>query len=206
MYRLKELYEKAPDATGYAEGFLRLASEMMASLDSNAVAKVAETIEKAGASERTIYTIGNGGSAAVASHFVNDMGVNCYVDGTTQFRVVCLADNIASMMAVANDLSYEDIFRRQLECTMVQGDVLIAMSVSGNSENVIRAVEYANDNGAETIGLCGFSGGRLAEIAQQVIKVGSTEDEYGPVEDAFSVICHSVSGYLCMKRGRFLHH
>jgi D-sedoheptulose 7-phosphate isomerase len=80
------------------------------------------------------------------------------------------------------------------------------LSVSGNSPNVLRAVEYANGAGGTTVGLCGFDGGNLAKLAQHVILVPSSKDEYGPVEDAFSVVFHAVSSYLTMRRGRFLHH
>jgi D-sedoheptulose 7-phosphate isomerase len=206
MYRLKELHESSPDASAYAAGFLRLTGKILESLDPNAVASMVEVIETAGAAGRTIFTVGNGGSAAVASHFVNDMGVNNYVEGKQQYRVCCLADNVASTMAVANDLSYDEVFRQQLRCSMVAGDVVIAMSVSGNSENVNRAVEFANEAGGTTVGLCGFDGGRLSKLAHHVIQVKSSRDEYGPVEDVFSVICHAVSGFISMRRGRFLHH
>jgi D-sedoheptulose 7-phosphate isomerase len=86
------------------------------------------------------------------------------------------------------------------------GDLVLAMSVSGNSPNILKAVEYAKANGSKTVGLCGFDGGALSKSADVVVHIPSTKDEYGPVEDAFSVICHIVSGYLAMHIGRPLHH
>lgn len=206
MYRLKSLYEAAPDSPSYARGFLGLVARMVERIDAAAVANIAGLVDDAGAAGRTIYTLGNGGSAAVASHFVNDLGVNSWVDGKPGFRVCSLSDNIASVTAVANDAGFEEVFRRQLACNMKPGDVVIALSVSGNSPNVIRAVEYANEAGGVTIGLSGFDGGRLAKVAQHSVVIPSSQDEYGPVEDAFSVVFHAVSGYLTMRRGRFLHH
>jgi len=193
MYQLKSLFEGAPDSPGYAQGFLSLVARMLERVDAAAVANLAGLVEEAGSAGRTIYTLGNGGSAAVASHFVNDMGVNSWVAGKRGFRVCSLADNVASVTAVANDVSFEEIFRRQLACGMTSGDLVIALSVSGNSPNVIRAVEYANEAGGVTVGLCGFDGGRLARIAQHAVVIPSSKDEYGPVEDAFSVVFHAVS-------------
>jgi D-sedoheptulose 7-phosphate isomerase len=205
-YRLKTLFQTSQDATSYVRSAGKRMAELLSQLDHAAIGGVVHAVREAGRSGRSIFTIGNGGSAAVASHFVNDMGVNSWVDGQPGFHVQCLSDNFASVTAVANDVSFEDVFRRQLECNLKRGDVLIAMSVSGNSENIVRAVHHANESGAVTVGMCGFSGGRLAEIAQHLVHVRSTADEYGPVEDAFSVVCHMISSYLTMERGRFLHH
>jgi D-sedoheptulose 7-phosphate isomerase len=206
MYELKSLFLTTPDATGYVRGSLDIMGRILTELDAAKIAHLAELTEATGVSGRTIFTLGNGGSAVVASHFVNDMGVNSWVDGKPGFRVTSLADSAASITAVANDASFEEIFRRQLQCSMVQGDLVIGLSVSGNSPNVLRAVEYANGAGGTTVGLCGFDGGKLAKLAQHVILVPSSKDEYGPVEDAFSVVFHAVSSYLTMRRGRFLHH
>jgi D-sedoheptulose 7-phosphate isomerase len=206
MYRLKELFGDVASPSAYMRGYLALMAEVAKGMDAEAIATVGDIVDEAGKKGRTIYTIGNGGSAVVASHFVNDMGVNTLIDGQPGYRVFCLADNAASVTASANDAGFDEIFRCQLRAGLEPGDVLIAMSVSGNSENIVRAVEYANEIGAVTVGFCGFDGGRLAKTAQHVVQIESTKDEYGPVEDAFSIICHAVSGYLSMRRGRFLHH
>ena len=206
MYRLKEHFDAADSAPDYVARVAGLMAGLVRGLDAGAVGNVIEIVERAVAEGRSIVTFGNGGSAVVASHFVNDLGVNSLVDGKPGCRVYCLADNAASVTAVANDVSYEDVFRRQLQCHMGPGDVVVAMSVSGNSENVVRAVQFANEQGGITVGFCGFDGGRLARAAQQVVHVKATGDEYGPVEDMFSIVCHLVSSYVTMRRGRYLHH
>ena len=107
-----------------------------------------------------------------------------------------------SVTALANDASYEEIFSIQLAANMRPGDVVMALSVSGSSPNVVRAVEYANEHGGYTIGCCGFDGGKLAKISKLPIVIPSTKDEYGPVEDMFSVIMHIIQSYISMQRGR----
>jgi D-sedoheptulose 7-phosphate isomerase len=206
MNQLKQAFEESSTASDYMSRVSGRMGELLRALDHEAVAEVAEIVDHAAENGRSIFVVGNGGSAAVASHFVNDMGVNSLVDGQVGYRVYSLTDNMSSLTAVANDASYEEVFKRQLQCSLEAGDVVIAMSVSGNSENVIRAVEYANDAGGYTIGFCGFDGGRLSKSAKHVVHIPSTLDEYGPVEDMFSIICHLVSSYLSMRRGRFLHH
>jgi D-sedoheptulose 7-phosphate isomerase len=205
-YRLKRTFEEAAGPADYVARVSRRMIELLEALDAQAVARVADALEEAGEAGNTIFVVGNGGSAAVASHFVNDLGVNSLVDGKKGFRVYSLTDNMSSLTAVANDLSYDDVFARQLQCNLQAGDVLIAMSVSGNSENIIRAVEYANEAGGFTIGFTGFDGGRLARSARHCVHLPTTKDEYGPVEDMFSIVCHLLSSFVSMRRGRFLHH
>jgi D-sedoheptulose 7-phosphate isomerase len=206
LYQLKQTFQSSATASEYIARVSERMVELLRVMDADAVATIAQVIDDAAEKGRGIFVVGNGGCAAVASHFVNDMGVNSVIDGRAGYRVFCLTDNVSSLTAVANDLSYDDVFKRQLQCNMQRDDVLIAMSVSGNSENIIRAVEYANEVGGQTIALCGFDGGRLALSAHHIVHFPSTGDEYGPVEDLFSVVCHLVSSYLTMRRGRFLHH
>lgn len=205
-HRLKALYRTAASARDYVEGFNRNMAAMIESLDSDQISTAIEAIEAAFDAGRTVFVIANGGSAAVASHFVNDMGVNALVPDRPGCRVLSLSDNIASVTAVANDAGYESVFVFQLQCLLQPGDVVLAMSVSGNSPNVLRAVEFAAANGARTVGFTGFDGGALRERVDVSVHTSSGRDEYGPVEDVFSVICHIISGYITMKRGRFLHH
>lgn len=203
---LKQLFTEAGSAAAYMRGYTDHMARLVASMDAEGLARIAELVERACDDARTIFVIANGGSAAVASHFVNDMGVNSLVAGRRGFRVVSLTDNVESVTAVANDAGYENVFLYQLRCMMEPGDLVIGLSVSGNSENVLRAIDYANENGAHSVGICGFAGGRLAKAAATVMHFPSSPDEYGPVEDAFSVVFHAVSGYLTQKRGRPLHH
>ena len=205
-HRLKAMFQSAATPGDYVGAFNRNMARLIESLDRDSVGATIEAVEQAFEAGRTVYVMANGGSAAVASHFVNDMGVNSLVPGRRGCRVVSLADNVASITAVANDSGYESIFLFQLQCLLEPGDVVLAMSVSGNSPNILRAVEYARAGGARTIGFSGFDGGALRSSVDVSVHVPSSTDEYGPVEDAFSILCHIISGYITMKRGRFLHH
>ncbi|MFC1917397.1 SIS domain-containing protein [Chloroflexota bacterium] len=121
--------------------------------------------------KRTIFIMGNGGSAATASHFVGDLSKGTIVEGFPRFKAVALTDNVINMLAWANDMDYKDIFVEQLKNMMELGDVVIGISVSGNSANVLEAIEYANSHGGMTIGLSGYDGGRLLKSAQENLHV-----------------------------------
>ena len=193
--RIERLYRERPAVADFARGYLDYLTEVLAGLDVAAIASFAGVLLEARDRGARIFFIGNGGSAATASHFVNDLAVGCR-SPVAPFRAVGLTDNVAVLTALANDYSYEDVFVRQLQTQMEPGDVVVAISVSGNSPNVVGAVEYANENGAFTVGLTGFDGGRLAEIAQFVVHVPTNRGEYGPAEDVHLVVDHLVSAYL----------
>lgn len=113
----------------------------------------------------TVYVFGNGGSAATASHFQNDFNKGVSEHTAKKFNFLCLNDNVATIMAVANDIGYDEIFRFQLRGHLKPGDLILAISGSGNSKNVLNAVEYAKEQGSQVIGLTGFRGGKLKELA-----------------------------------------
>jgi D-sedoheptulose 7-phosphate isomerase len=142
-----------------------------------------------------IITLGNGGSSTTALHFITDWSKMVYMKHGIPFRGRSLLDNIGLLMAYSNDVAFADVFREQLKNIMVPGDLVIAISGSGNSENVIRAIDYANANGAVTLGLSGFSGGRLRENAQHNIWVAS--DDMQICEDLHSMFGHIVMQTLC---------
>lgn len=143
---------------------------------------------KARDEERTIFIMGNGGSAATASHFVCDFNKGLSVPGQKRFKFICLNDNVPSMMAYGNDSSYDDIFVEQLQNFLRPGDLVIGISGSGNSMNVVKAVEYANDHGAETLCLLGYNGGKLKHISQKCIHVDI--DNMQIVEDVHMILDH----------------
>lgn len=206
MYKMQEIYKASSGPADYARRYCAHMAEVLSKLDVEAVARAIEAMERTSANGRTMYFIANGGSAATASHFVNDFVAGSYVEGAPKLRAFCLTDNAASITALANDVGYEDIFAWQLKVNMVPGDLVYAMSVSGNSENIVRAVDYARANGATTVGISGFDGGRLAKAAEISVVIPSTKDEYGPVEDVFNVLDHIIIGYIAMHRGKWLHH
>lgn len=145
--------------------YIALEIEVLKRLDEAQIDRALNLLEETRRRKGRIYICGNGGSAATASHFQNDFnkGVSEYID--LPFRFHCLNDNIATIMAIANDIGYEEVFRFQLRENLESGDILMAISGSGNSKNVINAVEYAKEQGIKVIGLTGFDGGRLKELS-----------------------------------------
>ena len=206
MNTLEKLFEESASPAEYVEAYTAHMASLIQTLDAESVAQVMRLVGAAAEQNQTVFLLGNGGSGAVGAHWVNDLGANSVVEGMPGFRVISLTDNPFSVTAVANDASFEEIFEIQLKAGMRPGDLVIAMSVSGNSPNIVRAVEYANDHGATTIGCTGFEGGTLREISRFSVHVPSSKDEYGPVEDMFSVVMHLVTSYITMERGRLLRH
>lgn len=153
-----------------------------------------DTIMQAYHSDNQIFVIGNGGSASTASHLACDLGKGTAIESKRRFRVISLTDNIATMTAWSNDVSYEDVFVEQLKNLVKPEDVVIGISASGNSENVIRAMQHAAEAGCKTIGWTGFGGGRLAEICEINVIVDS--HKYGPVEDIHLVLNHILHSWI----------
>ncbi|MCR4881805.1 MAG: SIS domain-containing protein [bacterium] len=141
---------------------------------------------------RTIFIMGNGGSAATASHYVCDFnkGASYMHNDKKRFKFICLNDNVASMMAYANDVSFEDIFVEQLKNYFNKGDVVIGISGSGNSKNVLNAIEYANQNGGITVGLTGYNGGKLKQMAKY--SVNTNIDDMQISEDVHMIFDHMI--------------
>lgn len=160
----------------------------------NKIDKLASILIKARENRNTIFIMGNGGSALTASHFVGDLSKGTIVDGFPRFKAVALTDNIPNMLAWANDEGYEQIFVEQLKNLMEPGDVVIGISVSGSSMNVIEAIEYANRNGGFTIGLSGCDGGKLVKCAQENIHVPSSYMQ--KVEDIHLLIEHLLTSLI----------
>lgn len=147
-------------------------------------------LHEARQSQRQVFIMGNGGSAATASHFVADLAKNTRVEGWPSFRVIGLTDNMAMLSAYANDEGYENVFAQQLANLVRPGDVVVAISASGNSPNVLRAIDLANHTRARTIGMTGFDGGKLGSLVETHIHVPSRIIEQ--VEDVHLMIEHLV--------------
>ena len=164
-----------------------------AALDSIPIDKVQliiELLRVAWREDRQIMVFANGGSAANSSHFATDLGKGASDKLGKRFRVLSLNDNVSWMTALANDYAYEDVFLRQLENYGSEGDVVITMSVSGNSPNCVKALEWAKKNGLVTVALVSGKKGILGEVADHVIAINDTH--YGRVEDAHMTICHML--------------
>lgn len=170
--------------------YLKAQKAALDSIPTEAVAHLIEKLQKALREDRQIFVFGNGGSAANASHFVTDLGKGASDKVRRRFRCLSLNDNVSWMTALGNDYSYDDIFVRQLMNFAQRGDLALAMSVSGNSPNVVLAMEWARTAGLQTIALVGGKRGKLADIAEQVIVIDSPH--YGRVEDAHMGICHML--------------
>ena len=147
------------------QSYLEHEIAVLRSLDVEKIGQVLNLLLEAFEKERNIYIFGNGGSAATASHYQNDFnkGISEYTQ--KKFRFCCLNDNVATLMAIANDIGYEEVFRFQLTGKLRPGDLVIAISGSGNSPNVINAVDYAKQMGNVVIGLTGYNGGKLRQMA-----------------------------------------
>ncbi|QAT41915.1 D-sedoheptulose-7-phosphate isomerase [Aminipila luticellarii] len=173
--------------------------EVLQKIDVDAINTVLNLLEKTRRNKKRIYVFGNGGSAATASHMQNDFnkGVSEWIE--TKFRFHCLNDNVATMMAIANDIGYDDIFRFQLDGQLEPGDLIMAISGSGNSKNVIKAVEYAKSCGNKVIGVTGYNGGRLKEMSDCYLHVPI--DSMQITEDVHMIFDHLMMSvfykYLC---------
>jgi D-sedoheptulose 7-phosphate isomerase len=164
-----------------------------AALDSvpvDGVAKIIQSLQQAHKEDKQIFIFGNGGSASNSSHFATDLGKGSSDKVGKRFRIHSLNDNISWMTAIGNDYAYEDVFVRQLENYGRAGDVVLSISVSGNSPNCVKGLEWAKKNGLKTIALVGAKRGCMAEIADQVIVIGDTH--YGRVEDVEMNILHML--------------
>jgi len=149
--------------------------------------------------DSTIYVIGNGGSAATASHMQNDLGVGLKRRGVLDVNITSLCDNLAVMTALANDIGYENIFYAQLKNKIKKEDFLIAISCSGNSINIIKAVQYAQKFGATVLGMTGFDGGKLKELSDINYHIETKKEEYGLVEDLHMMLDHMIYTYYIEK-------
>jgi D-sedoheptulose 7-phosphate isomerase len=170
--------------------YVRAQQAALDSIPRAAVERVIERLGRALIDDRQIFVFGNGGSAANASHFATDLGKGASDKLGRRFRVLSLNDNVSWLTALGNDYAYEDVFLRQLENYARPGDLALTMSVSGNSPNLVKAIEWARNNGLHTIALVGGKRGALAGLAEEVIVIDS--EHYGRVEDAHMGICHMI--------------
>lgn len=186
------MINKNKELTRYA----RSLAILLKKVDYSAVTKIINCFIRARESRAAIYFIGNGGSAATASHFAQDLAEIGRKLGKKGFKAQSLTDRTPFMTAIANDYGYENVFSEQLLGFINKGDYLVAISASGNSLNIIKAVKYAKSIGAETIGLVGFDGGKLKEICDVIFHVKTKKGEYGLVEDMHLILDHMIANYF----------
>jgi len=174
--------------------YLQELDAAIAALDLEAVCQVREICARVRDQGKQIFLCGNGGSAATASHMANDLGKGASYGRQRPFRAIALTDNIPWITALANDVDYESVFAEQLRNFGQEGDVLIAISGSGNSQNVLNAVQVAREMGMTTVGWTGFGGGRLAGMVDLPVVVDS--DHMGRVEDVHVILMHLICYYF----------
>jgi len=199
MNNVERIFGETGSCAEYAGKYFSYLVEVFKGLDLGAIQAAAEILEEARKNGKHIFFMGNGGSAATASHFTNDLGKGARVEGKAPFKAIGLADNVSLITALANDCGYENIFVEQLKNILNKGDVVVGISASGNSPNLVKAMEYANEKGAVTVGLTGFSGGKMREIAKHCIHVDTPKGEYGPVEDVHIILDHLITTFLKMR-------
>jgi D-sedoheptulose 7-phosphate isomerase len=181
----------------FAQEYIRELKQALDKLPCAQIKGVKDTLLNAYRQDRKIFIIGNGGSAATASHFACDLSKGTTIGNPhmkKRFKVIALTDNIPLLTAWGNDLDFTQIFVEQLKNLLDENDVVIAISGSGNSENILRAVEYANKKGALTIGLSGFAGGKLKDIAHKYLIVSS--DSMERIEDIHLILEHLICSWL----------
>ena len=198
MNRIQELYSKSGNSKEYISGYFDYLSEIFKKINVDDLDNFIKLILDARETGNTVYFIGNGGSAATASHFANDLAIGTRCPDKP-FKVMSLTDNNAVMTAISNDFGYEYLFVKQLETCLNKNDVLVSISASGNSPNLLKAVEYAKTKNAKTVGITGFDGGELKRISEFNVHVPSDKGEYGPVEDLHMIFDHIIGTYLSMR-------
>jgi len=176
--------------TQWIAEYIRAQKAAHDSIPIDAVAQLIDQLRAALKDGRHIFVFGNGGSAANSSHFATDLGKGASDKVGRRFKVLALNDNVSWMTALANDYAYEDVFVGQLQNYGQPGDLALGISVSGNSPNCVKALEWAKQHGLRTVALVGAKRGRMAELAEQVLVINDTH--YGRVEDAQMGICHML--------------
>jgi D-sedoheptulose 7-phosphate isomerase len=184
------------EARAIAADYLRRLSAMLELIDLDRVEVVVEHLREARERGATVYLAGNGGSSATAAHWANDLGKATRSSGRALMRVMNMTDNVPWMTALANDEGYERVFAGQLDNFARAGDVLVVISASGNSPNLIEAVELAGGRGVLTVGMLGFDGGALRELVDEPLWIPTEKGEYGLVETTHTVLCDILTTCL----------
>lgn len=183
--------------TEYISQYLQKLHSGLSMLDVTSLSKIIDRLAEARDKKQHVFVIGNGGSSATASHFVNDLNKMASSEALGFFKAISLADNMPLITAWANDTSYENVFSMQMRNLQQKGDVLVVISASGNSPNVVKAISEAKNAGMMTLGLLGFDGGKAKAMLDH--SVTFPEFHYGRAEDAHHICCHIIATNLSSK-------
>jgi len=179
----------------FLKKYIKRLQDLLENINYNDIQLIVEQIEKTVKNSSKVYVIGNGGSSATASHMANDLGIGLRRRGLININIVSLGDNSAITSAIANDIGFENIFYMQLENVLKPNDIIIAISCSGNSTNIMKAVDYAKTVGSTVIGVTGFSGGELRKVSDISFHIDTPDGEYGLVEDVHMILDHMIYSY-----------
>lgn len=201
MNNLEQEYTQVSSIGQFSRKYFSYLGKVLESIDENEINKLGQVFESARSSGSTIFVAGNGGSSTTASTMANDIGFDILKKTGIEkaFRVFSLVDNTSVITAIANDVGYDNIFVNQLKIHYREGDCIIVISASGNSPNILKAVEYVKSNGGKIIGFLGFTGGQLIDMCDVKIHVQSQQGEYGPVEDAHLIMNHILAHWFQIK-------
>jgi len=192
MNNIELMFDKSKSIKEFADGYIKYLSKALQTIELKSLEDLESEFEEAKENQNTIFIAGNGGSATTASSMANDLGFDILKKTNTKlpFKVLSLTDNNSVMTAISNDVGFDNVFLNQLKIHFRKGDKLIVISASGNSANLINAVEWVKSQGGKTIALLGFTGGKLKNICDISVHIKTENGEYGPVEDAHLVINH----------------
>lgn len=201
MNNIEKIYKKHQDISSFAGAYFLYVSKLLQKLNLDGISIFMSILDEARLNKNTIFIIGNGGSASTASHIGTDFGAimlkKCTKD--LPFRVVSLTDHVPTMTMIGNDFGYEHIFTKQLEVQYREGDVLVVVSASGNSSNIIEAANWVHARNGKVLGLLGFDGGKLKGVCDSCIIVNTPKGEYGPVEDIHLILNHMFISWIQLK-------
>ena len=195
MNKIDQIYSESLSINDYSKSYIDYLTSVLNSIALSEIEKFVEVLLEARERGSSIYFIGNGGSAATASHFANDIAIGTRTS-EKPFRAISLCDNQAVITAIANDDGYEEIFSQQLQVLLKNQDVVIGISASGNSPNLLKAIDTSKKLSAITVGISAFDGGKMREMVDVSLHVPTEKGEYGPAEDAHMILDHLVSSYL----------
>ena len=195
MNNIDKIFLEEKTIQGFSKSYFKYLNSVLKNIALDEIEQFVKVLLVARENDATVYFIGNGGSAATASHFANDIAFGTRTHNPP-FRIMSLCDNQAVITAIANDDGYEKIFSSQLEVLLKSDDVVVAISASGNSTNLINAIDTAKKIGALTVGLTAFDGGKLKKLVDLSVHVPTEKGEYGPAEDAHMALDHLIGNYL----------
>jgi D-sedoheptulose 7-phosphate isomerase len=192
MNNLEKIYKESGNFKDFSKSYLSYMSDLLKSLDHVSIESFLKELEVARQQGNTIFIAGNGGSASTASHISMDLGQIMFKlpSFSPPFKAVSLTDNLSTITAVGNDFSYEEVFTKQIQMQYRERDILVVISASGSSPNVVNAAKWVKQHGGKVLGLLGFDGGKLKEICDVSVIVNTPKEEYGPVEDLHLILNH----------------